>query len=119
MWSNQFLKERFWELGKEQREAIGSKYHGTNKEREVWVKDFYENRKFLAQWSKYKIEVSAKKREQRDEAYIKRYAMGKGCHIEYGVEFSRQHHLSGTITIGNQCIICEECIHRLFWRSID
>lgn len=103
MWSNQYLKERFWELDEQQKEALGNKYKETNRKREAWVKDFYANRKFLAKWSKYEIEASAKKREKRNEAYRKHYGMGKNCFVEYGVEFSRQHHLSGTISIGNQC----------------
>lgn len=103
MWSNQYLKEKFWELDKPKRETIGSTYRESNLKKESWVQDFYTNRKFLAKWSKYEIEASAKKREQRNAAYIKHYSMGKGCTVEYGVEFSRQHHLSGSITIGSRC----------------
>ena len=107
MWSNQYLKEKFWELDKLQRETIGNKYHESNLKKESWVQDFYANRKFLAKWSKYEIEASAKKREQRNAAYVKHYSMGKGCTVEYGVEFSRQHHLSGTITIGNHVLFAK------------
>lgn len=103
MWSNQYLKERFWELGIEQRKTIGSRYNEANQKRETWVKDFYENRKFLAKWSRYEIEASAKERERRNFAYASRYSMGDGCTVEYGVEFSRQHHLNGTISIGQHC----------------
>ena len=100
MWSNQYLKEKFWELDKSQRETIGKVYQDANMKREKWVKDFYENRKFLAKWSSYEIEASAKKREKRAKAYTQHYAMGEGCAVEYGVEFSRQHHLDGTLKIG-------------------
>ena len=102
MWSNQYLKEKFWELDKPMRETVGLKYQEANGKREVWVKDFYKNRKFLAKWSKYDIEASAKKREERNKAYTQHFSMGKGCVVEYGVEFSRQHHLPGTIQIGNR-----------------
>lgn len=108
MWSNQYLKERFWELDKSQRASIGQTYHEANLKREAWVKDFYANRKFLAKWSKYEIESSARKREKRNAAYTKHYSMGKGCAVEYGVEFSRQHHLPGTITIGNRCLFAKK-----------
>ena len=107
MWSNQYIQERFWELEKEQREPIGMKYHEANMKIESWVKDFYENRKFLAKWSKYGIEKNAKKREKRNTAYSKQYSMGKGCFVEYGVEFSRQHHLFGTLTIGNHVLFAK------------
>lgn len=101
MWSNQYVKERFWELGRERRESIGKKYQEANLKRETWVKDFYINRKFLAKWFKYEIEASARKREKRNEAYTQHFSMGKDCMVEYGVEFSRQHHLHGTLKIGN------------------
>ena len=101
MWSNQYVKERFWELSEQDRDTIGSKYREANKTREAWVKDFYENRKFLSKWSKYEIEASPQKRERRNEAYTQHFKMGKDCVVEYGVEFSRQHHLSGTLKIGN------------------
>lgn len=101
MWSNQYLKERFWERTAQERESVGSEYREANRAREAWVKDFYENRKFLAKWSKYEIEASASKRDRRIAAYTKHYAMGAGCFVEYGVEFSRQHHLHGTLKIGS------------------
>ena len=101
MWSNQYLKERFWELDKVKRDSLGRIYQDTNSKREEWVKDFYENRKFLAKWSRYEIEGSAKKREKRNEAYTQHFSMGQDCMVEYGVEFSRQHHLPGTLKIGS------------------
>lgn len=107
MWSNQYLKERFWEKDNEQRKIIGEKYYEENIKKEEWVKDFYNNRKFLAKWSKYEIESSAKMRELRNLAYIKHYSMGKGCFVEYGVEFSRQHHLQGSIKIGNKVLFAK------------
>lgn len=108
MWSNQYLKERFWELKKDQRATIGDKYCEANQKKELWLKDFYDNRKFLAKWSKYEIETSASNREKRDAEYTRRYSMGKDCHVEYGVEFSRQHHLPGTISIGNRCLFAKK-----------
>lgn len=107
MWSNQYMKERFWELPSQEREAIGIRYRDANQIREAWVKDFYDNRKFTAMWSKYDIEASASKRIKRNKAYEERYNMGKGCMIEYGVELSRQHHLPGTIKIGNHVLLAK------------
>ena len=107
MWSNQYLKERFWELDKVERDKIGKKYREENLKKEAWVKDFFDNRAFLSKWSNYKIEASAKKREKRTEAYRKHYSMGSGCSVEYGVEFSRQHHLAGSLTIGNHVLFAK------------
>lgn len=108
MWSNQYLKERFWVLGEDQREEIGKHYSLINHEREAWVKDFYENRKFLAKWSKYEIEGNARLRERRNSAYIQHYGMGKGCIVEHGVELSRQHHLPGELKVGNYVRLCKD-----------
>lgn len=107
MWSNQYLKERFWELDMPTREEIGIRCRESNKKREEWVKDFYENRKFIAKWSKFDIETSAAKRGKRNDAYRKRYNMGEGSIVEYGVEFSRQHHLPGTIKIGRHVLFAK------------
>lgn len=107
MWSNQYLKDRFWELEKSERKEIGTAYQERNKERELWVDDFYKNRKFIAKWSRYEIETSATKREKRNLAYKEHYKMGDGCIVEYGVEFSRQHHLPGTIKIGRHVLFAK------------
>lgn len=107
MWSNQYLKEKVWTLSADEREQIGNTYRQANLKREEWVKDFYENRKFIAKWSKYDIEASAAKREKRNDAYRKRYNMGEGSIVEYGVELSRQHHLPGSIKIGNHVLLAK------------
>lgn len=107
MWSNQYVKENFWELGKPEKMQVGMTYKTMNQKREDWVKDFYANRKFLAKWTRYDIEASAAKRAKRNEAYAKHYSMGEGCMVEYGVELSRQHHLSGTIKIGNHVLLAK------------
>lgn len=107
MWSNQYVKEAFWELEPSKRDEIGLRYLEANIKREKWVKDFYDNRAFLAKWKSYEIEASARKREARNVAYTKRYCMGDGCMIEHGVEFSRQHHLPGTIKIGSHVLFAK------------
>ena len=108
MWSNQYMTERFWELDNSRRHEIGKKYQEANQKREAWVKDFYENRKFLAKWSRFEIEGNARKRELRNKAYTEHYSMGKGCIVEHGVELSRQHHLPGGIEIGNYVRLCKD-----------
>lgn len=107
MWSNQYLKERYWELDKQRKDEVAKRYSEENQKHEEWVKDFFENRKFLAKWSRYDIESNAKKRERRNKAYIKHYGMGSGCVVEYGVELSRQHHLPGTIRIGSHVTLAK------------
>lgn len=108
MWSNQYFKEKFWELDKQQRSSLGNHYRHENQKREEWVNDFYENRKFLAKWSRYDVEKNSKKRELRNAAYTKHYSMGNDCFVEYGVEFSRQHHLPGILHIGNHVLFAKK-----------
>lgn len=108
LWSNQYLKERFWTLDDTKRDEIGGRYLDANRIKEEWVNDFYENRRFLAKWSSFDIEGDARKRELRNEAYAKRYGMGVGCIVEHGVELSRQHHLQGIIKIGNHVRLCKD-----------
>ena len=108
MWSNQYLKERFWELDKQKRKEIGNRYREANRIKEAWVKDFFANRRFIAKWSKYAIEGSAKMREKRNAAYAKHYGINpEGLVVEHGVELSRQHHLPGTIKIGKNVHLCK------------
>ena len=108
MWSNQYKNERFWAYERDKRKVIGLHYKELNSQREAWVKDFYENRRFFIKWGKVEIEASARKREKRNIAYVKRYGMGKGCIVEHGVNLSRQHHLPGELKVGNYVRLCKD-----------
>ena len=106
MWSNQYLKERFWELDKEHRRMIGNKYREANHERETWVKDFYENRAFYIKYGNIKYEKESL-RARRNAAYTQRYGAGKNLFVEYDVNISRQHYLNGTISIGDDVLLAK------------
>lgn len=106
MWSNQYKREEFHNKTDEERRVIGLKYKKIGIERDKWQDDFVENRRFLNKYSNKKQELP-RYREKRNEAYAKRYNMGKNCLIEYGVELSRQHYLPGTIKIGNNVTLAK------------
>lgn len=106
MWSNQYLKERFWDLDKDQRKIIGNKYRDTNRKRETWVKDFYENRAFYIKYGHIRYEKESL-RAKRNAAYTKRYGAGKNLSVEYDVNISRQHYLEGTISIGDNVLLAK------------
>lgn len=106
MWSNQYLKEKMWELDKAKREEIGNKYGDANNKREEWVKDFYANRKFYIKYGNIKYEKESL-RAQRNEAYTKRYHAGKNLFVENDVNISRQHYLDGTISIGDNVLLAK------------
>ena len=106
MWSNQYLKERFWVLDKTQRASIGHRYYEANQKREAWLKDFYENREFYIKYGNIKYERESL-RAKRNEAYTKRYNAGKNLFVENDVNISRQHYLDGTISIGDNVLLAK------------
>lgn len=94
-----YKKEGVWKLSPEQREELGKKCQLE----EEWLQDFYENHKFLIKWSSLKYEASAKLQLKRNDAYRRKYNMGKKCFVGHDVLFERHHNLWGTLTIGNNC----------------
>lgn len=106
MWSNQYLKERFWTLEEGQRLQIGSRCREENYKKEMWLKDFYANSDFLMKYSAFKYEKEPL-REKRKKAYSKRYNAGKNLAVEYDVNISRQHYLDGTISIGDNVLLAK------------
>lgn len=106
MWTNQYMKEKFYQKSHEEREIIGKKYYESGLIRDAWQKDFRENREFLIKYSDIKYE-KVSLREKRNKAYTKRYHAGKNLFVEYGVNISRQHYLDGTISIGDNVLIAK------------
>lgn len=106
MWSNQYLKEKFWALPQGSRKELGDRFREKGKQRDEWQKDFIENRRFLERYTSRKYERPTL-REKRNKAYAQRYNMGSHCHVEYDVELSRQHYLPGTISIGNRVLLAK------------
>lgn len=106
MWSNQYLKEEFFNKSNEERKRIGSTYLEQGAKRDEWQKDFRDNRKFLIKYSNIRYE-KASLREKRNEAYRKRFRAGKGLMVEYDVNISRQHYLNGSIKIGSNVLLAK------------
>lgn len=107
LWSNQYKKEKFWLLDATQRKEVGTKYKQKNKEREEWLRDYFENHRFLNKWKSFKYESTATMQHRRIEAYRKRYNIGEHCHIGHDVIFERHHYLPGTIKIGNHVLLAK------------
>ena len=106
MWSNQYLKEDFFNKSNEERKRIGSSYLEQGIKRDEWQKDFRDNRKFLIKYTNIRYE-KASLREKRNEAYRKRFGAGKGLMVEYNVNISRQHYLNGSISIGKNVLFAK------------
>jgi acetyltransferase-like isoleucine patch superfamily enzyme len=106
MWSNQYLKEKFYNKSKEERIELGQSFLIKGKERDTWQREFISNRKFLNKYSQKKYELP-RYRDKRNRAYAKRYNMGKNCLVEYDVELTRQHYLPGSIKIGDNVLLAK------------
>lgn len=107
MWSNQYVKNQMWALSPEERKKIGFAIKEKNTAKEIWLKDHFDNLKFLTKWSQLKYETSPTKQAKRISAYRKRYNIGEGCHIGHNVLIDRHHFLNGTIKIGNHVLLCK------------
>lgn len=100
IWSNQYVKESFFLLPKEQRDIIGSKYRLQNKYIDDWYKEYYRNMRFIAHYGNIALESSLVKRKKRQSEYSKRYESDDGLYVEYEVSITKQHYSDSQITIG-------------------
>lgn len=109
MWSNQYKKEQFWKLPEDQRTEIGSQYKSNNEFRNKWVKEFFDNYKFLNKWAGLRYETSASMQEKRRKAYAHHFGLANDCFIGYGVILHKHHYSESYISVGKKCMIAEEC----------
>ena len=107
VWSNQYKKEKLYSLSKEGRVKICLKYQDSNTKRDKWVKEFFDNYRFLNKWSSFKYEQSAELQAKRRAAYKKRYGLGENCFIGYDVIIHRHHYFDSAISTGKDCLIAE------------
>lgn len=107
VWSNQYRKERFWQLPEALRYEIGHKYKQKNAEKEEWLKDYFKNYRFLRKWKSFKFETSARLQHRRINAYRTRYTIGEHCFIGHDVIIDRHHYLNGTLRIGNHVLLAK------------
>lgn len=99
-----YLAENLGALSDEKRGAVVQRLL----EKEQFMKQYDENRSFLAKYSGIEWEKSRKKRKQRKLAYIKQYHMGKHCNVQYGVIFIAEHLHVGKLTIGDNILFARE-----------
>lgn len=107
VWSNQYKKEKLHLLSKEEKRTVCLKYQEKNTKRDQWVKDFFNNYKFLYKWSSFKYETSASLQAKRRAAYKKQYGLGDNCFVGYDVKFHKHHYVESMITTGRNCLIAE------------
>lgn len=107
VWSNQYKKEKLYLLSDEQRKTICLKYQEKNTKRDKWVKEFFDNYKFLNKWSSFKYEQSARLQAKRRSAYRKQYGLGENCFVGYDVILHKHHFSGSTIVTGENCLLAE------------
>lgn len=107
VWTNQYKKEKVYALDREKRKEICLKYQEKNTKRDKWVKEFFDNYKFLHKWSSFKYERSAKLQAKRRAAYKKQYGLGDNCFIGFDVILQRHHYVDSQIHTGKDCHIAE------------
>ena len=108
VWSNQYKKEKLYSLSSAEREQICLRYKEQNNKRYKWVKEFFDNYKFLNKWSSFRYERSAELQAKRRLAYKQQYGLGENCFIGYQVVFHRHHYVDAVIRTGKKCLIAEE-----------
>lgn len=106
MWTNQYLKENFYNLNDDERQKFGGRYKEEGQKRDEWQNDFRKNRKFLIKYSDIKYE-KASLRNKRNKAYMKRFNTGEMLMVENDVNISRQHYLNGRINIGKNVLLAK------------
>lgn len=107
VWSNQYKKEKLHLLRGEQKKEICLKYQEKNNYRDKWVKEFFDNYKFLKKWSNFKYETSADLQAKRRAAYKKQYGLGENCFVGYGVILHKHHYVDAVIKTGKDCLLAE------------
>lgn len=102
--ASEYVAKGIGTLSDEKREAVIQRLL----EKEQFMKQYDENRRFLAKYSGIEWEKSRKKRKERRHAYIKHYHMGKHCNVQYGVIFIAEHLHIGKLTIGDNILFARE-----------
>ena len=105
--SNQYKKNKIWNLPKAERKELLLKIGNANRKRDEWVDYEYENRKFLRKYTSRKYQCKDSLIKKRLIAYTKRYNLGKNCIFQHNVEFARAHGLGGTLTVGNNVLFAK------------
>lgn len=103
VYSNQYRKEKLYNIKGEERKYICLKLQKENIKRVQWLDEFYDNYKFLNKWSSFKYEQSADSQKRRWAAYKKQYGLGENCFVGYDVIFHKHHYMDARIETGKNC----------------
>lgn len=110
VWSNQYKKSKLCLLSGEEKKCVCEKYGKENTYRDLWVKDYFENQRFLIKWGDLKYEGKASLQERRNAAYKDRFGFKGKVFVGHSVIINRHHYSDGTISVGIDCHIAEQCV---------
>ena len=110
VWSNQYKKEKLYLLSGDLKKEICLKYQEKNNFRDKWVKEFFDNYKFLNKWSSFKYEQSATLQSMRISAYQKHYDFGENSFVGYNVIINKHHYSNCNLIVHNNCHFAEGCV---------
>lgn len=107
MWSNQYKKEDFYHLSKEERRGKGETYRKNGIIRDEWQRRFQSDKRLYAKYGAAKWEVGNRRREKRNKAYKEHYNTGDNLFVENDVQLCQQHYLNGSISIGKNVLLAK------------
>lgn len=116
LWSNQYLKEKIYKKNQDEKIKICLYY---NKENSIieqkrleyieWGKKYFSDVKFFAKWG-LKSEMTASRISARIKSYKKRFNLVGDCFIGYNVSFTTYHFRKGSLVIGEDFRIQNNCL---------
>lgn len=101
------MKERFWELSREERKKLGATYLEKGLERDAWQKRFQSDKHLYVKYGAPKYELGSRRRMKRNKAYQEHYGSGDGLTVENDVQICQQHYLNGSIKIGKNVLLAK------------
>lgn len=104
LWSNQYLKDKFYNLSTEEKDSKGNAYLNNNLKKAEWTDYFYANKRFFARWKGEEHDFSYKRALRRNQAYQKQYGLGDNCKVRSNVLIMSTHNVLGKISVGKNCM---------------
>ena len=74
-----------------------------------WGRRYFENWRFLREYTSLKYDATPAMVQKRIKAYKKRFDIGDGTYIQYGVMVIAEHYSTGTLKAGRDCLLSRDC----------
>ena len=74
-----------------------------------WGKEYFATWRFLRKYTSLKYDTSPAMFAKRIKAYRKRFDIGEGTYIQYGVMVIAEHYSYGGLKTGRNCLLARDC----------